>query len=277
MPAPVIDECLFPEKISRGARGGFQFSTIVVASATGVEQRLAQWNVARARWDVSHALLNPADAQTLIAFFAARRGKARGFRFLDWADYQATNEVLTPTGAKTLQLTKKYTSCSITYTRNIYKPISSPAVTCRRATVSFTNFTVDTTTGLITFTVADQSRLISGITQASSAVITTTTSHTFAVNDVVFIEGVNGMTQINNLTGIVTATTSNTLTVNINSSAFSAYVSGGTVAKYVQPGEVFDWSGQFHVPVRFDTDQLNLEQIDVTIRGWEGIPILELR
>jgi uncharacterized phage protein (TIGR02218 family) len=70
---------------------------------------------------------------------------------------------------------------------------------------------------------------ITAISKAASAVISFA-SHPFVVNDVVAISGVAGMTQINGLQGTVTATTSTSITVNIDSSAFSTYTSGGTAA-----------------------------------------------
>ncbi len=71
---------------------------------------------------------------------------------------------------------------------------------------------------------------ISAITQAATALVTTTTNHTLLAGDVVYFNNVVGMTQINNLSGTVMAPIgANTFTVNINTGAFTAYVSGGIV------------------------------------------------
>lgn len=82
---------------------------------------------------------------------------------------------------------------------------------------------------------------ISAITIAGSAVITVTTisaANPFAVNDSVQVSGVLGMTQINGLSGLVTAiggvSGAWTATVNINSSAFSVYTGGGILMMMVQ-------------------------------------------
>lgn len=75
------------------------------------------------------------------------------------------------------------------------------------------------------------STAISAITQASSASITSA-SHGLAVGDTVTISGVVGMTEINGLIAVVlTVPDANTFTVNINSTAFTAYSSAGTVSK----------------------------------------------
>lgn len=78
-------------------------------------------------------------------------------------------------------------------------------------------------------------RNISGITKAASAVVTVSTggaSNPFLIGQEIVFAGVVGMTQINGLVGTVTAVGGAsgawTATVNINSSAFSTYTSGGT-------------------------------------------------
>jgi ubiquitin-activating enzyme E1-like protein len=68
---------------------------------------------------------------------------------------------------------------------------------------------------------------ITGVTQASSAVITATT--TFAVGQTVTINNVAGMTQLNGNTYTITAVSPTTITINVDSTGFTAYTSGGTV------------------------------------------------
>lgn len=69
-------------------------------------------------------------------------------------------------------------------------------------------------------------KTITGITQAAAAVVTSTT-HGLVTGDVVVFHGVQGMVQINTLTGVVTRIDANSFSVNINSTGFSAYTSGG--------------------------------------------------
>lgn len=71
---------------------------------------------------------------------------------------------------------------------------------------------------------------ITGATQATQAVLTVTT--TFAAGQTVTINGVVGMTQLNGNTYTVVANGGTTLTINVNSTAFTAYVSGGTVSSF---------------------------------------------
>lgn len=81
--------------------------------------------------------------------------------------------------------------------------------------------------------------VITGITQAASAVITISTVSTinpFSAGQPVVVVDVSGMTQINEVTGIVSAIGGSsgawTVTVGINSSGFSAYTSGGYLAPH---------------------------------------------
>lgn len=77
---------------------------------------------------------------------------------------------------------------------------------------------------------------ISGISQAASAVVTISTvavQNPISVGQKLAFAGIVGMTQMNGLSGTVTAVGGSsgawTMTVNINSSAFTAYGSGGTI------------------------------------------------
>lgn len=73
--------------------------------------------------------------------------------------------------------------------------------------------------------VMPQSVLITGITQASSAVVTLSLAHNFVVDQVLYFSMPSdfGMTQINGLSGKVTAVGTYTVTVDIDSSGFSAF------------------------------------------------------
>lgn len=68
---------------------------------------------------------------------------------------------------------------------------------------------------------------ITGISEAASAVITAV--NTFNVGDLVTIHNVEGMTEINDKIGYISAADAAEITVTINSAAFTAWTSGGTV------------------------------------------------
>lgn len=82
----------------------------------------------------------------------------------------------------------------------------------------------------------EASKVITGITQANPAVVSVT-AHGYSNGDEVYIQSVAGMTQVNNRQFKAAGVTANTFQLqymdgtNVNSTAFTAYSSGGTVKK----------------------------------------------
>ncbi len=71
---------------------------------------------------------------------------------------------------------------------------------------------------------------ITGITQATQAVLTATTS--LVVGQTVQIASVGGMVELNNNSYTVVANSGTTLTLNVDSTGFTAYTAGGTVTGF---------------------------------------------
>lgn len=92
-----FDEVRFPTEIAYGSKGGPEFSTDVVVMASGAEQRNQNWTYARYRFYPLEDIKSPTQVAEILAFFNARRGRARGFRFKDWSDY-ATTDINTKIG-----------------------------------------------------------------------------------------------------------------------------------------------------------------------------------
>ena len=104
---------------------------------------------------------------------------------------------------------------------------------------------------------------ITGISKAANASITAT--HCFQTSDigvtVVTFHNIVGMTQMNTLSGIITGVTSTTsFTVNINSTNFSTYVSGG-VANVITGAP----TNTLYSNVSLPTAQANLGSIGLTM------------
>jgi hypothetical protein len=84
--------------------------------------------------------------------------------------------------------------------------------------------------------IVNSASTITGITQANPAVVTTSAAHGLSNGDQVYIESIVGMTELNdsNIPYQVANVTSTTFEVqdydgtNVNSSAYTAYSSGGT-------------------------------------------------
>ena len=158
-------EVRFPDNISRGARGGPERRTQIVELASGDEERNASWADSRRRYDVAYGIRRADDLASVVAFFEARNGRLHGFRYKDWADYKSAlpsqaitatdQQIGTGTGSlQTFQLAKRYTSGAQTWVRTIAKPVAGTVRVALGMTEQLSGWTVDTTTGVITFTTA---------------------------------------------------------------------------------------------------------------------------
>ena len=89
-----FDDVLFPLALGREAEVTPGFSTAILTSAGGREARNAAWAEARTTYDVGPGLRSAEDMATLLSFFRARLGPARGFRLRDPFDSSATDEAI---------------------------------------------------------------------------------------------------------------------------------------------------------------------------------------
>jgi uncharacterized protein (TIGR02217 family) len=160
-----FDEIRFPDNISRGARGGLERRTRIVELASGREERNSPWAGSRRRYDASYGIRRAVDLASVIAFFEARSGRLRGFRWKDWADYKsclpsqtiaATDQLIGHgDGTRTaFQLSKTYSSGLQSYVRTINKPVAGTVLVAVGGVAQSSGWSVDTTTGIVTFTTA---------------------------------------------------------------------------------------------------------------------------
>ena len=89
----------FPLALGLEAGVSPEFSTAIVVTASGREQRNANWADARLSYDAGLGVRSEADLNTLIAFFRARRGPAAGFRLRDPLDSSSAVDGGTPGAA----------------------------------------------------------------------------------------------------------------------------------------------------------------------------------
>lgn len=164
-------EVRFPDNISRGARGGPERRTQIVELASGDEERNASWANSRRRYDVAYGIRRADDLAVVVAFFEARNGRLHGFRYKDWADYKSAlpsqaitatdQQIGTGTGSlQTFQLAKRYTSGAQTWVRTVAKPVAGTVRVALGMVEQMSGWTVDTTTGVVTFTTAPPAGVI---------------------------------------------------------------------------------------------------------------------
>lgn len=84
-----FDEVRLPLRLAFGSTGGVERRTEVVTLASGFEQRSTPWAHGRRRYLIGAGLRSLDDMAELTAFFEARRGRLRGFRFRDFADFKS--------------------------------------------------------------------------------------------------------------------------------------------------------------------------------------------
>lgn len=167
MPISSFHEVQFPPYLAYSSTGGPQFNTSICSTRNGTESRNANLAVPLINWNITTAVQKIEDIQTMMTFFRNRLGQAIGFRFKDWFDYIGTQELLTVGTGSALgpfQLYKYYIDDVVTSQRLIAKPAvpytdangnvyNGVVLTDVTAAVVLdpSTYTVDNTTGLVTF------------------------------------------------------------------------------------------------------------------------------
>lgn len=91
-----FDDVLYPLALGRDTGISPEFSTTVAVTASGHERRNSLWADARLHFDVGPGIRSEPELGTLIGFFRARRGAARGFRLADPFDFSSSGMAGTP-------------------------------------------------------------------------------------------------------------------------------------------------------------------------------------
>lgn len=160
-------EIRFPTAISFGSVGGPERRTEIVALANGFEERNTPWAHSRRRYDAGLGVRTLDELGDVIAFFEARRGQLFGFRWKDWTDFKSSlpsveidckDQSLGFGDGVTVQfqLSKTYSSGGESYSRPITKPVAGTVQVALDSNlqVEGSDWTVDTTTGVVTFSAA---------------------------------------------------------------------------------------------------------------------------
>ncbi|KIE05620.1 hypothetical protein NF27_DP01640 [Candidatus Jidaibacter acanthamoeba] len=142
----------FPENISYGSSGGPCYSTDVITMTSGYEQRNINWQQSRNQYNVAYGIKTEEHIKELIAFFRICKGKAIGFRFKDWNDYTAKNQLIAIGDGKknSFQLVKTYKTVAVKEQRIISKPVPGK-VKIFLDDNEYKEVEVDYTSGIVTF------------------------------------------------------------------------------------------------------------------------------
>lgn len=283
-----LDERL-PVNVRAGASYADDFNVEITRTASGSEYRRLVHPYPERIFTVFYTQHTADLWDSILALYYRAYGKFAGFRVKALDDYTTNARTAAPTATdQELQVITAGTvyQLQVAYgtggtplaigepVRTIFKPVAG---TTRVAIGSLEQgalmWSVSTITGRVTFA-ANKTRSITGISKAASAVVTVG-AHTFVVGESVHFSGVAGMTQINGLRGTISAIGGTTITVGIDSTAFSTWTSGGNVNTNPQSGETVYGGCEFDIPCRFNS------RIDVTalapgVRETTQIEIMEL-
>lgn len=160
----MIDDRL-TEDIEVGAKAVPLYSTEIVTTDGGFEVRRSRWRYPRHRFEFNLSP-NPRDEADLIEFrdlYYAAGGAYETFKFKHWSDYQATDAALEMITGTTWQLRKSYTRGATTRYRKITRPVAG-TLSIKRNGVSYasSNWTLDATTGIVTFNTSQAGQSITG-------------------------------------------------------------------------------------------------------------------
>jgi uncharacterized protein (TIGR02217 family) len=222
-------------KIAFGATGAPRFKTNVFTTTGGHTARLSPWEEDRPEYDVSEGLKDFEDYKNLLDFFYARYGKAYGFRFRDWQDYNMSGTEggidQTPDGVITLfNLAKKYVSGDTTFFRQITTPIepSEEIVSSKYGSQQFAPDFVITVDGVdVDHDANPQFFDINGRTVRNSAGAVTGLSHGTLDFSLTVRDGESGVNNEFNITGITKATTAViTITEDMDAGTGGTFIEG---------------------------------------------------
>jgi len=274
--------------IRMGASYTDDYAVDIVQTSGGQEYRSMVHPFPLRKFDISYLLDNDATYAELQAIYHRAHGKFAGFRVRCYDEWSSNGRIGAPTAfdqsmglvsAGVYQLRKYYGmdkaagATGYAY-REIKKPVAGTVKIGIGATeIRSADWSVVTTTGRVTFA-ADMTYPITAITKASSAVITLG-AHSLVVGQSVQVSGVAGMTEINGLRALITAKDATTITVAINSTAFTTYASGGVVHTRPQTGETVTSGFEFDFPVRFNT-AMPIGQDHPYHRVVDGVELIEL-
>jgi uncharacterized protein (TIGR02217 family) len=154
--------------VEQNAQGGPTFLTTVIQLAGGTEKRNIEWSKQRLQWDLAYGVQSQQDLEAVQALFYICFGRARGFRFKDWSDYQIgdfINNIPTTIGVGTGSVSayQAFRLYSIpgdvvsgdTFQRTITRLVQGTVVVHLNNTLKTegVDYTVNYDTGVITFTV----------------------------------------------------------------------------------------------------------------------------
>lgn len=271
-----FDNVVFPLSV-QAFTSSPEFNTTIIPTGSGAEQRVANWADGRVSFNAAMGVRSRTDLQTLISFFRARKGRARGFLVKDLLDYEAKGDLIAVgNGAGSVyQLQRVYTDqvTSAAYgqagnsdIRPIFKPVPSTV-------------TVYSGAGGITPLVAGGYGAYATATVSGGAITAVTLVNGgsgYTSNPSVLVTGGGGSGAVINATataGAVTSlgignggsgfTSAPTLTVMTTNGDYTIDYKTGIIrlVSALPNGYILNWFGEYYIPCRFTDDRLPADEV----------------
>jgi len=269
---PEFVEAQFPDNLAEGSAIGPQEDVVVFSADSGYEARTSRLDFGMLVATVPHTLQDLTQTTTLLNFFHARKGRYTGFRFKDITDFEvalATTIGLGDDVQHAFDFVKIYTDSSGTQTRRIKKPVAGTVVVFRDAVPVVVNLVVDTVQGQAVFTLG----LVNITFDQAAGTLTRDVGDWLADGIVIGTRvKIEGSASNDSVFGVAIVTA---LVLTVDEAVVDeAEVS---VSVHLPPvsGELITWTGEFDVPVRFDTDQIDLSLDGFEVQSWNNIQLIE--
>jgi len=290
--ADFLEERIDHQKIKMGASFADQYAVNVVTTSGGQEYRSLVHPFPIRTFDISQLLEKQETYDHICSLYHRAHGQYAGFRIRCYDEYSSNGSIGAATAfdqnlllisAGVYQIVKRYGTNGTAGTsgypyRVIHKPVvgkTKVAIGSIEMLENVLRWSVDSTTGRITFP-TNGSFPITGISKAAQAVISHGAgSGVVYAGQSVHISGVSGMTQINGLRAMVTNVSPGYITIDLDTTGFSTWTSGGYVNTRPQTGETVTCGFEFDWPVRFN-GSLVIGQDYPAHRNADGLELIEL-
>lgn len=279
-----------PVRVRAGASYSDQYAVEITQTASGSEYRRLVHPFPVRVYNVFYTQETANLWSDILALYHRAYGMFAGFRVKALDDYTTNARIAAPTATdQTLQVITAGSvyQLQVAYgtggtplsiggpVRTIFKPVAgSVRVSIGSQEQGALMWSVSNTTGRVTFA-SNKTRSITNIVSTGATSIVTVGPNTFLAGESVYFSGVAGMTAINGMRGMVTLAGPTEFTVAIDTSAMSAYTSGGTVNTNPQTGEVVKGGCEFDIPCRFNS-RIDVTSLAPGVRESSQIEIIEL-
>ena len=246
-------ETRFPTSYSEQSKIGPKMGAIIIPADSGQEKRITQYTEPKLYFEVENLHRNLADLEPTLHFFMNRKGRLTGFRMKDITDFSVTDEAFAVSDGATAsyQLTKSYTSGGQTQVRTITKPVTGTFTIYEDDVPVTVNMTVDTTTGIVLFTLGSMTITFTAATKRFTRTSGSWITNGVTVGRKVVIDGSVSNDGVFTVTSVVSGT--------IIEVSETVVEEAAVVCEVHYPPEVdvvLTWTGEFDVPVRFDVDEV---------------------